>query len=95
MKATLTEIGGSILKTVTPPQQHVRMVVSNGSETDPFLVKTEVKEGSVVAPTLFSIFLAIILRLIADKLPSRLDIQHRMGGKLFSLNRLQSKTKTY
>lgn len=67
-------------------------VVSRESETDSFIVKTEVKQGCVIPPNLFSIFLAVIL--LVTEFLSRLNIQYRMEGKLFNLNCLLSKTQT-
>lgn len=35
-------------------------VAANGNSTEPFKVKSVVKQGSVAAPTLFSIFIAAV-----------------------------------
>ncbi|XP_076067758.1 uncharacterized protein LOC143040564 [Oratosquilla oratoria] len=53
-----------------------------------------VKYGCVIAPTLFIIFIATILHIIKDDLPSGIEIVYRTQGKLFNLAGLKSKTKT-
>ncbi|XP_076031048.1 uncharacterized protein LOC143019264 [Oratosquilla oratoria] len=69
------------------------VLVNNGT-TDPFQVNTGVKQWCVIAPTLFIIFIATILHIIKDDLPSGIEIVYRTQGKLFNLARLKSKTKT-
>ena len=69
-------------------------VLSNGMVTEPFLVKSGVKQGCVIAPTLFSIFIATVLHLIKDKVPTGIEAVYRLDGKLFNLARLRSRTKT-
>uniref|UniRef100_A0A803T403 Reverse transcriptase domain-containing protein n=1 Tax=Anolis carolinensis TaxID=28377 RepID=A0A803T403_ANOCA len=66
---------------------------SNGSQSDPFKVESGVKLGCVIAPTLFSIFIAMILHLVNGKLPTGVEIIYRTDGKLFNLRRLKAKTK--
>uniref|UniRef100_A0A803SPW5 ribonuclease H n=1 Tax=Anolis carolinensis TaxID=28377 RepID=A0A803SPW5_ANOCA len=65
---------------------------SNGSQSDPFKVESGVKQGCVIAPTLFSIFIAMILHLVDGKLPTGVEIIYRTDGKLFNLNKLKAKT---
>lgn len=59
-----------------------------------FVVKTGVKQGCVIAPTLFLIFISAVLHLVSEKLPRGIDMQFRMDGKLFNLRRLKAKTLT-
>uniref|UniRef100_A0A803TM72 ribonuclease H n=1 Tax=Anolis carolinensis TaxID=28377 RepID=A0A803TM72_ANOCA len=66
---------------------------SNGSQSDPFKVESGVKQGCVIAPTLFSIFIAMILHLVDGKLPTGVEIIYRTDGKLLNLSRLRAKTK--
>uniref|UniRef100_A0A803TLC0 C2H2-type domain-containing protein n=1 Tax=Anolis carolinensis TaxID=28377 RepID=A0A803TLC0_ANOCA len=66
---------------------------SNGSQSDPFKVESGVKQGCVIGPTLFSIFIAMILHLVDGKLPTGVEIIYRTDGKLFNLSRLKAKTK--
>ena len=51
-------------------------ILSNRSTTDPFTVKTGVNQGCVIAPALFSIFLAALLRLTAGKLPVGVEVTY-------------------
>ena len=69
-------------------------VLTDGSETEAFEVEIGVKQGCVIAPTLFSIFIATIIHLVKNKFPSGVDIIYRSDGKLFNLSRLRSKRKT-
>jgi len=69
-------------------------VLVNGTPSPPFKVKSGVKQGCVIAPTLFVIFIATVMHLIKDKLPPGIDIVYRTDGGLFNLSRLRSKNKT-
>ncbi|XP_076049524.1 uncharacterized protein LOC143030251 [Oratosquilla oratoria] len=62
--------------------------------TDPIEVRTGVKQGCVIAPTLFSLFLAAILHIIEDDLPLGVQLTYRTDGKLFNINHLKATTKT-
>ena len=55
---------------------------------DPFNVSHVVKQGCVLAPTLFTIFLAAVLRSMAEELGD-LYIRTRSDGDLFNLRRLK------
>uniref|UniRef100_A0A803TRR0 ribonuclease H n=1 Tax=Anolis carolinensis TaxID=28377 RepID=A0A803TRR0_ANOCA len=66
---------------------------SNGSQSDSFKVESGVKQGCVIAPTLFSIFITMILHLVDGKLPTGVEIIYWTDGKLFNLSRLKAKTK--
>ena len=68
-------------------------VMHDGSCCDPFLIKSVVKQGCVVAPTLFGIFFSLLL-LHAFKLSSDGVYLHtRSDGKLFSIALLRAKIK--
>ena len=67
-------------------------VLIDGEATESFEVKTGVKQGCVIAPTLFSIFISAVLYLVTERLPRGIDMQYRMDGKLFNLRRLRAKT---
>ncbi|XP_060133875.1 uncharacterized protein LOC132592550 [Zootoca vivipara] len=66
---------------------------NNGSQSEPFTVGPAVKQGCVIAPTLFIIFIAMILHLVEGKLPTGVEIIYRTDGKLFNLSRLKAKSK--
>ncbi|XP_067835655.1 uncharacterized protein [Heptranchias perlo] len=70
------------------------VILTNGSTTDPVRVQTGVKQGCVIAPTLFSIFLAATLHPVTMKLPAGVELTYRTSGKLFNLRCLQARTKT-
>ena len=64
-----------------------------GNETEPFGVHTGVKQGCVIAPTLFSIFISAILHLVGQHLPDGVKIMYRTDGQLFNINRFRAKGK--
>ena len=68
-------------------------VFCSGSKTEPFKVETGVKQGCIIAPTLFTVFIAAILHLIGNNLPTGVQFVFRTDGKLFNLNRLKAKSK--
>ncbi|KAL7834458.1 hypothetical protein SRHO_G00287050 [Serrasalmus rhombeus] len=63
----------------------------SGDESAPFRVDKGVKQGCVIAPTLFSIFVAVILYLISENLPQGVKIMYRTEGQLFNINRFRAK----
>ena len=67
--------------------------VQNDSEfSDPFPVKNGVKQGCVLASTLFSMFSAMLTDAFQDG-DNVVPIRYRFDGKLFNLRRLQAKSK--
>ena len=71
----------------------VATVLTNSGHSEPFLVKSGVKQCCVIVPTLFAIFIAAFLHLVNDDLPLGIEIVYRMDGKLFNLSQLISKTE--
>ena len=68
-------------------------VQDNGAYSEPFHVENGVKQGCVLAPTLFSMMFSAML---TDAFRSRdmgIDLHYRTDGKLFNLRRLQAKTR--
>ena len=67
----------------------------HGSLSDPFLTNTGVRQGCVLAPLLFNIFMAALSIIVDSKLQERgLDIRYRYDGGLFNIKRLSAKTRT-
>lgn len=52
----------------------VTVLSNGGTKSEPFTVEIGVKQGCIIAPTLFAIFIAAILHLIGEKLPQRIPI---------------------
>lgn len=68
-------------------------VAASGNTTEPFRVRSGVKQGCVIAPTLFSIFISAVLHLAQDHLPPGISINYRTDGGIFNLRRLKAQTK--
>ena len=64
--------------------------------SEPFAISNGVKQGCVLAPTLFSIFFSMMLRQATEDLndDDGIYIRYRLDGNLFNLRRLQAHTKT-
>ena len=70
-------------------------VLDDGESSTPFPFTNGVKQGCVLAPTLFSMmFSAMLTDAFRDSSPG-MDIRFRTDGKLFNLRRLQAKTKVH
>ena len=68
-------------------------VLYNGKSSEPFSVDAGVKQGCVIAPTLFSLFMGTVLQLARPSLNDGVGIQYRIDGNIFNLRRFQAKTK--
>ena len=64
-----------------------------GQLSEHFEVRNGVKQGCVLAPTLFSIFLAAVLTHAFREFDRGVWIQSRPGADLFNVNQFKSKTK--
>ena len=62
--------------------------------TDPFEISHGLKQGCVLAPTLFTLFLAALLCTVSENLSTGVFIRTRSDGKLFKLARLKASTTT-
>ncbi|KAK3888740.1 hypothetical protein Pcinc_007215 [Petrolisthes cinctipes] len=71
-------------------------VVVGGEETATFDVELGVKQGCVIAPILFNIYLAAATFLFHERIPPGhgVGLTYRLDGSLFNLRRLQARTKT-
>ena len=70
------------------------IVSYDGEASEPFEIKSGVKQGCVLAPTLFGIFFSLLLRFFAfSHSEDGVHLHTRSDGKLFNLSRLKAKTK--
>ena len=75
---------------------HINMkgtVQFNDSSSRPFDIHSGVKQGCVLAPTLFGIFFALLLRHTFGTASEGICLRTRSAGRLFNLGRLRAKTK--
>ena len=70
-------------------------VLEHGMVSEPIPVTNGVKQGCVLAPTLFSILFATMLQQALSKSNAGVSINCRTDGKAFDLRRLKAKTKVY
>ena len=82
----------SILQLLHDEMQAV--ILNNDDMTEPVHIRTGVKQGCVIAPTLFSIFLTAMLHLTTENIPNGIQLVYRMDSKLFNLSCLRAKRKT-
>ena len=95
------------MKRLGCPQKFLNMVIQlhedqhgqirlNNDLSEPFPITNGVKQGCVLAPTLFSIFFSMMLKQATDDLEDEdfVYIRYRLDGSLFNLRRLQAHTKT-
>ena len=68
-------------------------VQNDGESSDPFPVTNGVKQGCVLASTLFSMMFSAMLTDAFQEGDNGIPIRYRLDGKLFNLNRLQAKSK--
>ena len=65
----------------------------NGSSSEPFEIRGGVKQGCVLAPTLFGIFFGMLLKHAFDTTTEGIYLRTRSDGRLFNLARLRAKTQ--
>ena len=64
-----------------------------GILTDPFKVETGVKQGDLLAPTLFSVFFSIVLNDLFRDYNQGIYIRYRSSGKPFNIRSFTAQTK--
>ena len=69
-------------------------ILTTDGTPQPFAVSNGVKQGCVMAPTLFSILFAAMLQSALNNCTSGVSIRYRMDGRFYDLRRLRAKTKT-
>ena len=69
-------------------------VQQNGTLSDSFPISNGVRQGCVLAPSLFSIFFSMMLREAKEEVLDGIYIRFRSDGSLFNLRRLLAHTKT-
>ena len=68
-------------------------VQNDGEPSEPFEVTNGVKQGCVIAPTLFSMMFSVMLMDAFQDSDTGFPIRYRFDGNIFNLRRLQAKTK--
>ncbi|XP_051889891.1 uncharacterized protein LOC127580446, partial [Pristis pectinata] len=92
----LTRIGcpSRLLRIVQSFHTDMKGVVQfDGSSSEAFNIRSGVKQGCVLAPTLFGIFFAVMLKHAFGTSTDGVYLHTRSDGKLFSLSWLRAKTK--
>ena len=65
----------------------------DGSTSDPFPIKSRVKRGCALAPTLFGVIFSLLLPYAFSQSEDGVYLHTRSDGYLFNLARLRAKTK--
>ena len=68
-------------------------VVYDGTTSEPFNIRSGVKQGCVLAPTLFGTFFAVLFKQAFGHSTEGIYLHTRSDGKMFNLSRLKAKTK--
>ena len=68
-------------------------VQNDGEFSDPFPVTNGVKQGCILASTLFSMMFSAMLTVVFQDGDNGIPVRYRFDGKLFNLRRLQAKSK--
>ncbi len=83
-----------VLKMATSFHDEMKGTIQyDGSCSEAFLIRSGVKQGCVLAPTLFGIFFSLLLRHAFRQSEDGVFIHTRSDGNLFNLAHLRAKTK--
>ena len=84
----------TLLNVITSYHRDMEGVISfDGDQSDPFPIKNGVKQGCVLAPTLFGIFFSMLLHFAFKDSSEGVYLHTRSDGSMFNLARLRAKTK--
>lgn len=72
----------------------ISFVRTENNVTPPFIVKTGVRQGCVLAPLLFIIYMQIIIYNVAKKNIGGIDLNFRNDTNMFNRRNLKATTKT-
>ena len=85
-----------LLAIITSFRQEMQSTVCfDGATSNAFPVSSGVKQGCVLAPTLFGIFFSMLLQYAFVDCTEGVYVRTRSDGKLFNIARLLAKTKAY
>ena len=70
-------------------------ITVSGTLFDKIYVDNGVKQGDILAPTLFSIYFAVLLMFAFNSCGTGIYLTFRTSGKVFKLRRVDAKTKTF
>ena len=69
-------------------------IINFGGElAEPIKVENGVKQGNIPAPTLFSLYFAVVFKMAYKDCHNGVYIRYRTSGKLFNIRRLSANTK--
>ena len=71
-------------------------VLVNGERSEPFTINVGVKQGCVIAPVIFNVFMAAVTLLCHQSIAQddMIGIEFRLDGNLFNIRRLKAHTRT-
>ena len=83
-----------LLRTITSFHKEMKGTVQyDGSSSDPFPIKSGIKQGCVLAPTLFGILFSLLLHYAFSESEEGIYLHTRSDRSPFNLARLRAKTK--
>ena len=70
-------------------------IVSQGERSEPFDVNAGVRQGCVIAPVVFNLFIAGVFHCarLGMNTQDSVGVNYRLDGSLFNLRRIQARTK--